>query len=434
MPEARQRCFRRPAPFRRAAGVERLLLVFGLVACLLAVTAAPAACAQKGRTLIFGMSAAFSGPARGLGVEYERGILAAFAHINAHGGAGGLRLALSPRDDGYGPAATLSNTIDFVERDRVFALLGYVGTPTTARVLPLLKHYDAQDITLLFPLTGSGLLHDRAYDDRVFTLRGSYQQEAATLVRALLESGRRRVAVFYQADVYGRDGWDGVRRTLGEHGLPIVSEASYRRGARFAQNFTREAALILAGKPDAVVVVGTAPASAALIRDLTDMGFRGVAAALSFADADNLVRYLRAQTRVNGRDYTARLVFSQVVPSYDDERLPAVQMYRRAMQHFAPPRPPQISPDAYEPHRLSFVGFEGFLAGMAIGEAVKRLHGEPDRARLREAFSSMGRIDLGLGHPVDLRPGARQGLVHTFLTIYRGGRFVGVENLKAVRR
>ena len=92
------------------------------------------------------MSAAFSGPARGLGVEYQRGILAAFSHINDHGGAGGWRLALSMRDDGYGPATALSNTIAFVEQEHVFALLGYVGTPTTVRVLPLLRHYDTSDM------------------------------------------------------------------------------------------------------------------------------------------------------------------------------------------------------------------------------------------------------------------------------------------------
>ncbi len=434
MPEARQRNFRRPEPSRPAVGFVRLLLTALLTLLALSVSSASAAKSRAGRTLVFGMSAAFSGPARGLGVEYERGILAAFSHINAQGGAGGLRLALVPRDDGYGPAATLGNTIEFVERDHVFALLGYVGTPTTARMLPLLKHYDDQDVTLLFPLTGSGLLRDRAYDDRVFTLRGSYQDEASTLVRALLDSGRRRVAVFYQADVYGRDGWDGVRHTLADHGLPIVSEATYRRGARFAQSFLREAGIILAGKPDAVVMVGTAPASAAFVRDLTDLGFRGEAAALSFADADNLVRYLCAQTRVNGHDYTSRLVFSQVVPSYDDERLPAARLYRRAMAHFSPPPPPQLSPDAYEPHHLSFVGFEGFLAGMALGEAVKRLHGDADRALLRRVLSSMTSVNLGLGRPVNLHPDGRLGHARTYLAIYRGGRFIGVDGLKAVHR
>ncbi|OIO00669.1 MAG: hypothetical protein AUJ49_09445 [Desulfovibrionaceae bacterium CG1_02_65_16] len=402
-----------------------------LALCLLLPALALAAPAR--RTLVFGMSAAFSGPARGLGVEYQRGILAAFTHINAHGGAGGCRLALSMRDDGYGPATALSNTIAFVEQERVFALLGYVGTPTTVRVLPLLKHYDAEDMTLLFPLTGAEMLRERAYDDRVFNLRGSYLDETRTLVRALLESGRKRVAVFYQADVYGRDGWDGVRRALAVRGLSIAAEATYRRGARFAQNFEREAGIILVGAPDAVVTVGTAPASAAFVRDLRATGYAGIIAALSFADADNMARYLRAQTRATGRDYLSGLVFSQVVPSYEDAHLPAARLYRQAMAHARGSLPPQISPEEYTPQRLSFVGFEGFLAGMALGEAIKRMHGAPTRGRLRTVFETMGSVDIGLGERVDLRPGDEQGMRRTYLTIYKDGHFVGVNHLQAVR-
>ena len=429
--------FRRVAPCLPAATAKRLTralyLASCLALCLLCATAGAAWAAQAPRTLVFGMSAAFSGPARGLGVEYQRGILAAFSHINDHGGAGGWRLALSMRDDGYGPATALSNTIAFVEQEHVFALLGYVGTPTTVRVLPLLRHYDTSDMTLLFPLTGAEMLRERAYDDRVFNLRGSYLDETRTLVNAILGSGRKRVAVFYQSDVYGRAGWGGVRRALATRGLSIVAEATYGRGARFAQKFEREAGIILAGAPDAVVAVGTAPASAAFVRDLRATGYSGVVAVLSFADADSVARYLRAQTRVTGRDYLSGLVFSQVVPSYDDERLPAARLYRQAMARSRAGLPPQLSPEEYTPQRLSFVGFEGFLAGMALGEAVKRMHGEPTRGQLRTVFDSMKNVDLGLAERVDLRPGDRQGLRRTYLTVYKSGRFVGVTCLPAVR-
>jgi len=433
MPEQRLLFSRRPAlavahlPARPLARALCLALCLGLLCC-------PAALAAKaGHTLVFGMSAAFSGPARGLGVEYQRGILAAFAHINAQGGAGGWRLALSMRDDGYGPAAALSNTIAFVEQERVFALLGYVGTPTTARVLPLIKHYEAMDMALLFPLTGADMLRERANDDCVFNLRGSYIDETKTLVEALLATGRKRIAVFHQADGYGRNGWDGVRRALAPHGLGIVSEATYMRGARFAQDFQREAGLVLSGGPDAIIIVGTAPACSAFVRDLRATGYANLVATLSFADADNMVKYLQAQARVTGRDYLGGMVFSQVVPSYEDERLPAARLYRQAMAHARSPMPPQLSPEEYTPKRLSFVSFEGFLAGLALGEAVRHMADAPSRSRLRTVFESLKAVDLGLGEKVDLRPGLRQGLRRTYLTVYRNGHFRGVEHLKGVQ-
>ena len=401
-----------------------------ILACCLCLPARPALAEH---TLVFGMSAAFSGPARGLGMEYQRGILAAFSHINTHGGASGWRLVLSLRDDGYGPTAALNNTIAFVEQERVFALLGYVGTPTTTRVLPLLKHYESSDMALLFPLTGSDMLRERSYDDCVFNLRGSYIDETRTLVGAFLKSGRKRIAVFHQADVYGRNGWDGVRRALASHRLSIVSEATYGRGAHFAQDFRREVGLVLLGNPDAIVTVGTAPACAAFVRDLRAAGYGNIVAALSFADSDNMAKYLRAQSRVTGRDYLSGVVFSQVVPCYEDERLPAVRLYKRAMAHSCPPMPPQLAPEEYSPQPLSFVSFEGFLVGLALGEAVKRMGDAPTREKLRHVFGHLGAVDLGLGEKVDLRPGAGQGLRRTYLTVYKNGHFQGVEHLRTVQ-
>jgi len=430
MPEQRFLFFRRPARVWPAPPAKRLGLALCLALCLCFATQE----AKAAHTLVFGMSAAFSGPARGLGFEYQRGILAAFSHINAQGGAGGWRLVLSMRDDGYGPAAALSNTIAFVEQEHVFALLGYVGTPTTARVLPLLKHYEPEDMTLLFPLTGADMLRERSNDDSVFNLRGSYMDETKTLVEALLASGRKRIAVFHQADVYGRNGWDGVRRALATHGLCIVSEATYRRGARFAQDFQREAGIILAGGPDAIVAVGTAPVCAAFVRDLRATGYADLVGTLSFADADNIARYLQAQSRVTGRDYLNGIVFSQVVPSYEDESLPAVRLYRQAMAHSRGSMPPQLSPEEYTPQPLGFVSFEGFLAGLALGEAVKRMANAPSRARLRTVFEGLKAVDLGLGEKVDLRPGQHQGLRHTYLTVYQNGHFRGAGSLKAVRQ
>jgi len=393
----------------------------------------PANEAQAGGELVFGMSAAFSGPARGLGMEYHRGLVAAFEHINARGGAGGWQLGMSLRDDGYGPAAALYNTFALVEKDRVFALLGYVGTPTTARVLPVLKRYESMPLSLLFPLTGAEMLREPPYDSCVFNLRASYLEETRNLVEALLKAGCRRIAVFHQADVYGRDGWDGVRRTLSAHGLVMASEATYRRGAAYTHDFRKEVGILLAGKPDAIVTVGTAPACAGFVRDLRNAGFVNLVAALSFADADNMAKFLLAQTRMAGREYLEGLVFSQVVPCYEDLSLSAVRAYRQAMEHVKATSPPQMTPEEYTPNRLSFVSFEGFLAGMALGEVVKRMADAPSPQRLQAVFAGMKSVDLGLGKKVDLRPGNSQGMQRTYLTIFKDGHFKGVDSLRAVK-
>jgi len=419
----------------RAPGGAAVLVALGLFLCLALAQPGAAATAHpddKGE-LVFGMSAAFSGPDRNLGIEYSRGLMAALAHANANGGAGGWRLSLSLRDDGYRPGAALDNTIAFVEQEHVFALLGYVGTPTTARTLPLLKRYATRGVTLFFPLTGADLLRGPRSSCCVFNLRPSYQDETRVLVDALLAAGHRRIAVFHQADVYGRNGWDGVRRELAAHGLGIVAEAAYRRGAAFTQNFRREAALIRAGSPDAVIVVGTAPASAAFVRDAHSAGLTALFCAVSFSDADAIVQLLDEQSRIDGRDYARGLIFSQVTPCYENCSLPAVRLYRKVMDE-TDPRPPAILIHGeYRWKRYSAVSLEGFLAGLVLTEAANRAAaaaGRPTRAGLRAAVAGLRGLDLGLGERVDFVGG--EGLRRVYLSVFRGGRFEDVDSLKGI--
>ena len=88
--------------------------------------------------------------------------------------------------------------------DRVFLLFGYVGTPTVTRVLPLLKKFQDERVYLFFPFTGAQPQREPPYGDFAFNLRASYRQETAGLVDNFLRVGKKRIAVFYQADAYGR--------------------------------------------------------------------------------------------------------------------------------------------------------------------------------------------------------------------------------------
>ena len=105
--------------------------------------------------IILGMSAAFSGPSRGLGVELHRGASAYFAHVNEQGGIAGRNVILKTYDDGYQPDPSIKNTLKLIRQDRVFLLFGYVGTPTVTRVLPMLKKFQDRNIFLFFPFTGA---------------------------------------------------------------------------------------------------------------------------------------------------------------------------------------------------------------------------------------------------------------------------------------
>ena len=105
------------------------------------------------RDVKIGMSAAFKGPAAGLGTELWRGATAYFSEINARGGVNGRSIVVSALDDGYQPDPCLRNTIQLVEQDQVFFLSNYVGTPTLTRALPVIKRYG--DVLLVGNFTGA---------------------------------------------------------------------------------------------------------------------------------------------------------------------------------------------------------------------------------------------------------------------------------------
>ena len=94
--------------------------------------------------------------------------------------------------------------------------------------------------------------------------------------------GRRRIAVFYQADAYGRSGWAGVRAALGRHGEQIVGEASYRRGTQFTASMRPQVEILKAAQPDAVICIGAYAACAGFARDAVDLRLRVPIANLSF--------------------------------------------------------------------------------------------------------------------------------------------------------
>ena len=105
--------------------------------------------------IVLGVSAAFSGPSRGLGTELYRGAMSYFSYVNDNGGINGRRIVLKLYDDGYQPDTCVANTIRLIQDDGVFLLFGYVGTPTVTRVLPLLKRFRDQQMYLFFPFTGA---------------------------------------------------------------------------------------------------------------------------------------------------------------------------------------------------------------------------------------------------------------------------------------
>src|SRR6202035_3339400 len=115
-----------------------------------------------------------------------------------------------------------AQTIKLIEEDRVFALIGAVGTPTTAATVPIAK---AKNVPFIGPFTGAAFLRAPEFHN-VVNIRASYGAEAETWIEHLHV---RSIAIFYQDDSFGRDGLAGVKLALEKRGMELTAEGTFER-------------------------------------------------------------------------------------------------------------------------------------------------------------------------------------------------------------
>jgi branched-chain amino acid transport system substrate-binding protein len=384
--------------------------------------------------IVIGMSAAFKGPTGGLGSELYRGSMAYINYINEKGGINGRKIVIIPYDDGYNPAPAIENTIKLVEKDNVFLLFDYLGTPTVTRVLPLLKSYSDRNIYLFFPFTGAQPQRQFPYDSFVFNLRASYYQETEGLVNNLVNIGIKKIAVFYQADAYGRSGWTGVKSTLAKYGLRIVGESTYRRGTKYPESLKRQVEILRKSNADAVISIGAYAACAAFIRDARDAGWNVPIANVSFVGSEFLIDLLLKTGKEKGKNYTVNLINSQVVPSYEDISLGAVRQYRELIDAYTPPSTPELHDKDYKPLRYSFVSFEGFLNAKLLVEILKRMGSSFEKQNIKKIVEGVKDLDIGIDARVSFGPDRHQGLNKVYYTTYEKERFVPIKDWSRWRK
>ncbi len=166
------------------------------------------------------------GPASALGLGMKAGLNAAFDEINAKGGVHGRKLKLISVNDGYEPDRAIAATKKLIEDDKVFALIGPVGTPTSAAAQPIAT---AAKVPFMGAFTGAGFLRNPKLEN-VINVRASYDAETEAWVKHLTEDLKiSKIAIFYQDDAFGRAGLSGFKKAMDRRSMTIAAEATYER-------------------------------------------------------------------------------------------------------------------------------------------------------------------------------------------------------------
>ncbi len=354
--------------------------------------------------IIFGQSAAFSGPAQELGRSMKLGIEAAFYEINRRGGVHGRRLELLSRDDRYEPEAAIFNTLQLIEKEGVFALMGAVGTPTSRSAVPVAA---AAGVPYVAPFTGAAFLRDPAWDN-VINLRASYNQETEEMVARLTHDlNLKRIAVLYQDDSFGRAGYQGALSALERRNMEPVAVGLYPRNTTAVKTAVID---LHRGQPEAVIMVGAYAPVAAVIAWSRQLGLNPVFITLSFVGSNALAREL--DHRGEG------VLVTQVVPFPWDNTLPVALAYRQALVSY-------VSSDT----QPGFVSFEGYLAGRLVIAILERCGHDITRTCFLQELHREEPLNLD-GFPLQFGANDNQGSDAVFLTtISRDGTYRPVDKL-----
>lgn len=381
--------------------LRRLALLGG---ALLALMGMPAAAQEspgvEATRILFGQSAALTGPASALGQEMRLGLLAAFAEVNRAGGINGRQLELVSYDDAYEPETAIENTLKLINQERVFALIGQVGTPTSAAAQPLAE---AASVPFIGAFTGAEFLRNPDHAT-VVNVRASYYQETEQIVDWLVrDRGAERIAVLYQDDTYGRAGLSGVRLALDRRGMTLAGEGAYQRNTTAVK---RALLTIRQSLPEAIVIIGAYEPSASFIRWARKLGMESTIVNVSFVGTNALVEALGADG--------AGTFISQVVPPPDSDDLPLTAEYRASLANFDPTAP------------FSFVSLEGYLVGRLTARILEQTSEPLTRQGFLRALQETRLFDVG-GFGMEYGPLDNQGSDKVFLTeIDEGGQVVPV--------
>ena len=185
------------------------------------------------RTIVIGGSFPLTGPASSY-APIPQAMKAYFSYINARRGPDGKRgvfgrqIIFKYYDDGYNPVNSVQQQRRLVQQDKVFAIVGTLGTEVNQAVQPELN---SQGVPHVLVSTGAS---EFGLDYKKYPWTIGWQPDYVSEGRLYGTDIRRnkpnaKIAILYQNDSYGRDYLRGFKAALGDARArtQIVREEAY---------------------------------------------------------------------------------------------------------------------------------------------------------------------------------------------------------------
>lgn len=372
--------------------LHRLLGIGAIAFGLLAVAHATAPAAVDGVTPVeikLGQSAAMTGVASALTMEFDQGAHACFDAVNRDGGVNGRQIVLKTLDDGFKPEPAAANTRKLIEQEKVFALFGYRGTAGTAASLPILT-------AAKVPLVGttSGVWPLRApVPPYLFHVRASTIDEVETAVRQVTNQGIVRIAIAYQDDGYGKEALGALQAAMKSRNLAISVATPIPRNT---DDVGAAVKAVAASNAQAVVLAMQTQPAARFVAAMRKTGSNVQFIALSVAGG----LYADLGPAAEG------VVVVQVTPPpFIATAAPIVREYQDAMKKSGA-------------KSFSYGSMEGYLTARTLVRGLSKAGKDLTREKFIAAMESMKSEDLG-GFTLNYAPDNHNGSGFVDITMLR---------------
>lgn len=356
-------------------------------------------------SITFGSSLALSGHAGFLGTQYLHGALTYFKEVNLNGGIHGRKIQIIALDDQYNPTKTIANTQKLIHEEQVFALVNYVGTPTSAAVKPIIEK---SGVPAFGFFTGAEILREPT-SRNIFHLRDSYFAEAEGAVSYFVDHlGFEKIGVLYQEDAFGLSVLKGIQKALLKRDLEPEVTDTYVRGSMDLDDSLER---INAANVDVVMMVGTYSPLAKFIKKTHEIGNYPFFSTVSFVGSEAFAREL-VEVQQIAKSQHEKIIVTQVVPSPYSEKYSVIWDYLSlSLKFFLEDRP-------------NYVAFEGFLNAMVVAVALKKCGEDPTRSKFIQELEKLQNYDLGIAKSISYDQNDHRGITGIYYSrLGAGNRF-----------
>ena len=364
-------------------------LVLSMAAGLAAAAVALVAQAQNAPSVVFGQSAPLTGANAELGNDIRNGALAYFKQVNDAGGVHGRKLELVSLDDANQVQRAEANTIELVEKRRVFALFGYASATLSRPALPVVEKHN---VPFLAPFTGADPM--RVFNKNVYNMRASYADELGKIVDHYITLGSKRFSIVHYDDVVGKENLTAVERALKKHNMTPVSVAAFKDRAK--PDIDVGVKSVAQGAPDVVILTTLYKATSDFVKAARTAALGAQMVSNSFPGASPLAREL-------GKEGVG-VAMSQVVPPPTQRSIPVVREYQDAIAKHTGKK------------EFSFTSLESYISAKITVEALKRVGPKPTRENFMQALDNMKQFDAG-GYSVSFSPTNHNGSSQVEVTV-----------------